>query len=281
MKRALMIQNDVAQIGTIEDLTSVFEGIASLRIAKIKDKVVLAKSFFGELWQIYTQLRVDPIERLSIVGAGTTKNKNVFVAVTSEGSLSGDIDAKIIERVKADFHSGQTDVIVLGSHGATLLQEAKIPFLKGYRLPDADVAPDVRGIIAELRSYKNASVYYQTYVSLGVQEAAKIDLISAVKAFGVDSAKSTELISSRDYIFEPSVAEIVTYMEAVVLEVTLGQAILESRLAQYASRFTAMTLAKQRAKELGGDLLLDYRRAKRAESDERLKEVMTSLELLT
>ncbi len=278
MKRALNIQDEMGQIGTIRDLTTVFEGIASLRIAKIKDKVVSSKIFFAELWQIYTQLRADPTQQLvNRSGSGVKKAKDVFVVVTSEGGLSGDIDSKIVARVKQDYHPKTTDVIVLGSHGAILLSQAKVPIIKGYRLPDADVAPDVRTIIDDVADYRNAAIYYQTYVSLGVQEVARIDLISAVKALGSGSDTVGEVISSREYIFEPSLPEIVDYMESVVLGVTLGQAILESHLAQFASRFNAMTVAKQRAKDLSNDLFLDYRRAKRGESDERLKEVMVTM----
>lgn len=277
MKRALTIQSEVAQIGTIRDLSTVFEGIASLRIAKVKDKVVSSKAFFGELWQIYTQLRADPSQQLGVRKHVGAASKDVFVVVTSEGGLSGDIDNKIINRVKQDYDPKKTDVIVLGSHGAILLNQTKIPIIKGYRLPDVDTAPDVSTIITDVSGYRNAAVYYQTYVSLGVQEVARIDLIQAVKALVKGSDTSAEIISSRDYIFEPSLEEIVEYMESVVLGVTLGQALLESHLAQYASRFNAMSVAKQRAKDLSNDLYLDYRRAKRAESDARLKEVMLSL----
>lgn len=281
MKRALVIQNEVHQIGIIGDLTNVFEGIASLRIARIKDRVVASKDFFAELWHLYTQLRADPAQRL--IGSSSRSAeaaKDVFVVVTSEGGLSGDIDTKIVDRVRQDYNPKTTNIIVIGSHGATLLAEKGVPIVKGYHLPEADAVPEVRTIIEDLVEYRNAAVYYQTYVSLGVQEVARIDLISAVKALGGDSKGGAEIISSRDYIFEPSLVEVIDYMESVVLGVTLGQVILESHLAQYASRFNAMTLAKQRATDYKKELTLDYRRAKRGEVDERLKEVMVSLRLL-
>ncbi len=279
MKRALVIQNEVHQIGMIGDLTNVFEGIASLRIARIRDKVISSKVFFAELWHIYTQLRADPAQRL-VGSSSRSAVKDLFIVITSEGGLSGDIDSKIIERVKQDYDPKTIDCIVLGSHGAILLAEMGIPIVKGYHLPESDTALEVRTIIEALSNYRNAAVYYQTYVSLGVQEVARIDLISAVKALGSDIKNTTEIISSRDYIFEPSLMEVINYMESVVLGVTLGQVILESHLAQYASRFNAMSLAKQRALDYKNELMLDYRRAKRAETDERLKEVMVSLRLL-
>jgi F-type H+-transporting ATPase subunit gamma len=280
MKRALVIQEEVNQVSVISDLASVFEGIASIRIARIKDKVVASKEFFAELWQIYTQLRKDT-EPQMLPGKGKYKDKNIFVVITSEGGLSGDIDSKIIDRVKQEYDPAITEVLVLGSHGAILLSQAGIPIIGGYRLPDSDAAIDTSGIIAQVSEYHSAAVFYQTYESLGVQAVSKIDLVSAVRAQGQGTHSGEEVISSRDYIFEPSLEEIITYMESVVVGLTVGQAILESRLAQYASRFNAMSLAKRRAHDLGGDLLLSYRRAKRAESDDRLKETMIALKGLS
>ena len=66
-------------------------------------------------------------------------------------------------------------------------------------------------------------------------------------------------------------------MEVTMMTLALSQAILESSLAQDASRFNAMAVAKKRASELLGDYQLEFHRAKRSESDRRLREVMVSL----
>jgi F0F1-type ATP synthase gamma subunit len=52
---------------------------------------------------------------------------------------------------------------------------------------------------------------------------------------------------------------------------------LESKLAQYASRFRAMSAAKERATDTLSDVSLMFNRAKRHEKDERLKEVINGL----
>jgi hypothetical protein len=48
-------------MGTMVELTSAFEGIASMRISQIKDQVASSEQFFGELWRIYSQIRVDEL----------------------------------------------------------------------------------------------------------------------------------------------------------------------------------------------------------------------------
>ena len=64
-----------------------------------------------------------------------------------------------------------------------------------------------------------------------------------------------------------------------MLGVALAQVIYESKLAQYASRFKAMTAAHDRAEEMSNDLRLSFNRAKRAQADARLKEIIVGMRL--
>jgi F0F1-type ATP synthase gamma subunit len=57
----------------------------------------------------------------------------------------------------------------------------------------------------------------------------------------------------------------------------LSQLILDSKLAQYASRFRAMSAANQLAEDSLDDLTLLFNRSKRALKDERLKETINGL----
>ena len=50
MRRPALILAELGQIGTIADLTTVFEGIASMEIAKIRDQTLASKNYFHELW---------------------------------------------------------------------------------------------------------------------------------------------------------------------------------------------------------------------------------------
>lgn len=273
MRRAIAIQSELAQIHTIEDLTEVFESIASMHIAKIRNRVVASKDFFGELWNTYRGLRVDPKDRLR--RAHAKNGRNVFVAITAEGKLGGDVDEQIINAMlAARTNPDNTDIIVVGTRGARHLKAAGVTIHGLFTLPATDVSFDVTDIIQTLNDYQQISVFYQTYESLRLQKVARIELISAVRALGEDVGEDTETVSSRDYIFEPSLNEIADYMESVMMGVALIQIIMESKLSQYASRFNAMSAAKKRAGELTADYRLQFYRAKRSEGDERLKEII-------
>ncbi len=280
--QALGIEKEASQVGTVHELTGIFESIASMRIGKIKDRVNRSQLFFVELWQIYTQLRVDPTERLIGKNGPKRDKDNAFLVLTSEGGLSGDIDQRIVQTVIQSFDPKTTDLIVIGAHGATQFVQNHVKIKRYFRLPDIDQAIDVSPIIDELLGYKKPTVWFQRYVSLSVQEVGHLDLIGRVQALGTNAAGAGqgEIISPREYLFEPSVDDVVRYLESVMMEIALSQVIMESRLAQYASRFTAMSSAKKRAKELQTLLLMNYNRAKRGEADDRIKEIVNAMNAL-
>lgn len=277
MRRAIAIKDELEQIRTVEDLTGVFESVASIKIARIRNRVIASKDYFAELWQTYHGLRMDPKEQLQRTSKKTTK-KNVLVAVTTEGKLSGEIGNKVIDETMTQYHdTHDTDLVVLGAHGAEQLALRGVKATQMFHLPESDTQFAVADMISVLETYERILVIYQTYESLRVQRVAKIELVSAVRELsqGVEPAgEEGETLSSHDYIFEPSIAEIADYLESLMLGVALTQILMESKLSQYASRFNAMNAAKQRAKEMNKEYSLQYYRAKRSEGDERLKETM-------
>ena len=279
MSRLQEVAEKQVAMNTILNLTGVFEGLASMRIASVKNQVLESQQFFSEIWHIYTQLRVDSLFRFGRTGKSEEIiDKQLFIIITSEGGFSGDIDQKLIKTMLEQFSPDKQDIIVIGHHGAVQLIQSGVAFKKYFTLPSKDKNINVQPLIAEARRYKDTVVFYETYVSLMVQDVRSINLSNAVKeeASNVKEGEE-EYISDRTYIFEPSTFEVVAHLERSMMQIALSQVILESKLAQYASRFRAMSMAKDRAHQLHDNLTMLYNRTKRRTQDERLKEMINGL----
>jgi len=277
MRRASAIEKETVQITTIEDLTGVFESIASTQVAKVKNKVDLSGEFFQLLWSRYRSIRIDPSSRITNRTLGDAAGRKVFVIISAEAGLSGDIDLRLIETMLQSYDPKTTDVIVLGSHGANQLTQRGIHYERFFQVPETDKYINVNPVIEAVAPYSQIIVYYEEYISLGVQEIKSIDLISHMRTLGETEADDEEIMTAEDTIFEPSLDDIADQMEMTMMTIALSQAILESSLAQAASRFNSMAVAKKRATELLYDYRLEFHRAKRSESDRRLREVMISI----
>jgi ATP synthase F1 gamma subunit len=272
MRRSINVRTDLEAVSTIEDLTEVFESIASLHISKIRDRVVASKDFFAELWQTYSGLRVNPKQQLKRAHA---KKESVFVAVASQSKLSGQINEQVIaELIKGLSQKPGTEVILIGLKNTEALQKANAKVVGSFPLPQGDFNFNINEILATLNNYDKISVFYQTYESLKVQKIAHIDLVSTVRSLSENVSEEGETFSAQEYIFEPNLKEIADYMESIMLGVALIQIIMESKLSQYAARFNSMSAAKKRASELIGQFESEFYRSKRGEADERLKEML-------
>jgi ATP synthase F1 gamma subunit len=210
-------------------------------------------------------------------GEEKTINKELMILITSEGSFSGDIDQRLVNEVTKVYDATKNDVLIIGHHGATMLTQKDIPFIRSFKTPEHDLNINTSPIVQEVQKYASTLVYYQRYNSLMSQSIESIHLNRVVMDMGNTVRAGEEVINEKTYIFEPNAYAVIGHLERSMMQISLSEVILESKLAQYASRFRAMSIAKDRAQETFGDVSLMFNRAKRHEKDERLKEVLNGL----
>lgn len=275
MKRPLEIAAEQASMQTIVSLTDVFEGLASMRIMRSKDRVLKSRNFFDDIWQIYSQIRVSDEFRYGRSGFERANNKELYLLVTNEAGLGGDIDQRLIATVMQTYDSYKNDIVIIGKRGHTLLQQHNVTVLQYFKLPTTDDF-SVESVVECVKKYRNTKVFYESYESLTLQAIKTIDLGAVVKSHE-DADKDKGLIDESSYIFEPSVRAVVTYFEQAMIRLTVTEAILDSRLAQDASRFRAMSRANDSANDTAQQLRSQFYHAKRAVVDQRLREIMCGL----
>lgn len=277
MRQLSNISRERDTMSTIVELTSAFEGIASMHISQIKDQVLASQNFFDELWRIYSQIRVDQFFHFGRSGSQKPIKKELIIVVTAEGSFSGDVDQRVVEAVLKVYDPNKNDIVVVGHHGATQLRQKHVNITHSYKLPQADNNINVLPLAALVQKYNSTVVYYPTYSSLMRQDVKHIQMSAEVAERGKSVETIQEIITEGDYIFEPSTYAVVSHLENSMLLIMLEQIILESKLAQYASRFRAMHAAHDKAEETFDDLSFTYNQAKRHNKDERIKEIINGL----
>ena len=88
MRQLVEIATNRDSVVIIVTLTGAFEGIASMRIAQIKDQVQQSSQFFAQLWRIYNQIRVDELFHFGRrQSTEQVINKELMILITSEGGF--------------------------------------------------------------------------------------------------------------------------------------------------------------------------------------------------
>lgn len=279
MRRPLEIKAEESAARSVVSLTSALETLSSMQIAKTKNKVLISNQFFEEVWTIYKQIRVDAFFNFGRSLGETPIHKELLILITAKGGLSGDIDNRLVRKVIERYDSKKNDVLVIGHHGALKLKQAHIDYQYYFDLPEQDYI-NVDPLMDITRKYAQSRIYYQHYISLSQQEIKDVDLSEVVSSKGrvADlSLVGDDLVTEKTYIFEPSSYAVAAYLENSILRLTISQFIYDSRLAQVASRFKAMSAAKERSIEHASELHTEYNRSKRTQVDTRLKESLAGL----
>jgi ATP synthase F1 gamma subunit len=269
MSKATDMHRQYTDLATIEEIAKVFETIASVQIRQIRDRVVASREFFHELWSLYIQLRIDSNSPVATLLPTRTIDRTAVILISSEDTLSGSIDEELVDEVLGSVNEQTTDFFVIGKKGAKLLRNQGIIPTKVFPLPDISKPVNVVPIIALTQDYKTTVVYFEQFVNLTTQQVQVFELVAGISRLSEAEAKvgDTTLIFSSDYIFEPSLEEVVMYLESMMRATALTELILESRLAQLASRFRAMSSASTAAGEQKVDVLSQYRRLQRQMRD--------------
>lgn len=277
MRRPVELLNEKKTMDTLLTLTGAFEGIASTHLADIRSEVIKSNVFFEDLWQVYSKIRVDNEFHFGRGQKSKAIDKELFVFVAAEGGFSGDVDQRIIEFMQESYDPTKNDILVIGKHGTSLLDQMGIPYIKFYDLPSHDRNINVGPLIKDIQKYRVTSMFYTQYVTLDNQKVRRIQLTAYVTELGSDVKITSDIISEFNYIFEPSLYSVVSHLEETMLYVAVSQIILDAKLAQYASRFKSMSEAKRVTTDARNHIFTQYRYSVRALQDERLKETINNL----
>lgn len=279
MRRPLEIKADEVAIRSVVSLTSALESLSSMQIAKTKNRVLISNQFFDEVWKIYKQIRVDVLFNFGRSEGEKPIDKELLILITAKAGLSGDIDQRLIRKFQEHYDESKHDVLVIGRHGAVKLKQVYVNYDYYFDLPEGEYI-NVDPLMDITRRYARSRIFYQNYISLGQQTIEDVDLSEVVSSKGRVADINTvgdDVVSEKTYIFEPSSYAVAAYLENSILRLTISQFIYNSRLAQVASRFKAMSAAKERSLETAGELRVELNRARRNQVDTRLKESLAGL----
>lgn len=279
MKRPLDIKAEEQSMHIISGLTSAFESLSSMKIVMTKRDVLQSNIFFDEVWNIYKNIRVSGMFQYGRKADQVSIDKELYILITASAGLSGDIDQRLIHLMSKEYDPAKHDIVVIGQHGAQQLKQLGIVYKKFFNLPKKD-AINVEPLIRIIENYRETRVFYQSYSSLMVQDVKSLRLSEIIETKGSKVDASENMITEDTYIFEPNALVVVAHMETSMMRLALVQMIYDSRLAQYASRFKAMSVAHTRASDAAFDLHMQYNRARRDIVDQRLKEMRAGLKKL-
>jgi F-type H+-transporting ATPase subunit gamma len=259
------IKSEISQVNSLNELTQVYGEIASTRMKKIRGYVLKNREFldaiesiFRDTLKAFSQQLAERIKQGKMQkGENVTflahNGKTVAAVITANTGFFGEVVKDTFRKFVSDIKDKNIEVTVIGKVGKGLFTSAfpNRPFAY-FELPDYGIDKEkLEEVIRHLVQYGEIRLYYGKFISVVTQ---KPETRSITAGTSVQNS-SDETVT--DYIFEPSIEDVLMFFETQIFASLFDQTLRESQLAKFASRIIAMDRASQNIEKKVKDLNLE------------------------
>ena len=212
---------------------------------------------------------------------GDENVKTVAVLLTPNEKLNGSMPYNVFRSFKEYVTSHQDiAIIIVGSVGEALysasglnLEHQTFELLYGKTFEE-----DLLNLTYVLQEFEEVLIFHGQFESLIDQESVVTSLRGDPFASeDKEKSKDAMIMNKTSFLFEPGIKEVVDFFDSQVRYSLLRQSVHESRLAQYASRASAMDEALENLNVRHKMLSLKSKRSKRFSKDKAQLEQLNSI----
>jgi F0F1-type ATP synthase gamma subunit len=247
------ITQELVELMSLKELVEAYAELASIRMKKTRDSVLFARKYLTQLGEIFEEVRYSYARevrgysrRRVFLGKkkkGVTflphNGKTVAVLVSANSRLYGELLRETFDLFLQEVRLG-SEATIIGRVGLSMFKEVeKDRPVTYFDFPDEQVDSQMIGqIIKHLVPYESINLYFGKYYNEGAPKPTTLNMSSDIK---MDETGKQKVVQ---YLFEPTLEDVLKFFERQIFANIFEQAIRESQLAKYASRLIAMNKAE-------------------------------------
>lgn len=241
------IKGDIQALKYINDFVISNEEMAANNMRKIRNAVVSRRDFVAEITQLYNDVKACYKKELSDFLSGKKhkntelfklikkNDKNVYVLLSTNTSLFGDIVRNTFNLLKEHETNGKGDIVIVGKMGKKIF-EAERPgaSFKYFDFPDTYLDYQLLKTIAlHIIQYSKVVIFHSKFQTLLRQTPTAYTIAELTKESGGGAGQIK-------YIFEPSIEKIIEFFEKEIFTSIFEQTMHESQLSKFAARMVTL-----------------------------------------
>ena len=278
------IRNRISSVTSTMKITSAMKMVSAAKLKKAQDAVTAMRPYSEKLGELMSSF-YEIISTSSVSQLSEKRNiKNVLlIPICSNKGLCGAFNSNVIKKAislknEPNFSNAKFSYLIIGKKANDIISKTENVISNHSDIFENinydDTASTVDSII-ELFSngkFDHVELIYNTFKNAANQTTITEQFLPISKHEG------TEVLS--DYIFEPSMEQIVSDLVPKSLKIQLYKAIRDSFAGEHGARMTAMHKATDNASELKSELVLTYNKARQAAITNEILEIVSGAEAL-
>ena len=278
------IRNRITSVTSTMKITSAMKMVSAAKLKKAQDAVTAMRPYSEKLGELMSSF-YDIISSSSVSQLSESRDiKNVLlIPICSNKGLCGAFNSNVVKKAislknQSSFSKANFSFLILGKKANDIISKTENVISNHSSIFENinydDTATIVDNIIELFTNgeYDHVELIYNTF-----KNAANQTTISE-QFLPISAPEDSEVLS--DYIFEPSMEQIVSDLVPKSLKIQLFKAVRDSFAGEHGARMTAMHKATDNASELKSELVLTYNKARQAAITNEILEIVSGAEAL-
>ena len=277
------IRSKIKSVQNTRKITKAMEMVAASKMRRAQERMRNARPYSQKIREIAANLaEANPEYRPTYMVVREVKNIGTILVSTDKG-LCGGLNTNILRLITNQVREMQEKKIgieftAIGSKGLQFLNRSKAKLLsETIQLGDTPRMDTLIGAItAQLKAFERGEVdevylAYTRFVNAMKQEPILEKILPlAPNSVGASEGKAT----SWDYIYEPDAETILDGLLKRYVEALIYQAVAENMASEQSARMVSMKAASDNAKNVIGELQLEYNKTRQAAITKELSEIV-------
>jgi len=277
------IRSKIKSVQNTRKITKAMEMVAASKMRRAQERMRNARPYAEKIREIVANLsKANPEFRSSYMVIRDVKKIGTILVTTDKG-LCGGLNTNVLRLIAnqvRDMQGSNIDIeyTAIGSKGLQFLNRSKAKIISQTThigdTPHMDML--IGAITAQLEAFERGeidAVYlaYNRFVNAMKQEPVLEKLIPLEPVALTPEEKAG---NSWDYIYEPDAESILNGLIKRYVEAMIYQAVAENMASEQSARMVSMKAASDNAKNVIGELQLEYNKTRQAAITKELSEIV-------
>ena len=279
------LRNRITSIGSTMKITSAMKMVSAAKLKKAQDAIVQMRPYASKLTEILQKASSTLDSSENAYGEVRDGNKVRLVVISSNRGLCGGFNSSVVKKAKSYMAANPAEYTI-----ATVGKKAHDAFKNDSRKVSSNTAlwdeitfdgakqeaqALMEGFVAG--EFDKVVIVYNAFKNAAVQEPQAEQFLPIAME---EKLSSTEVTDTTEYIYEPSMQEILADLIPTSLKTQFFAALLDANASEHGARMTAMHKTTDTAKALQGDLKLEYNKARQAAITNEILEIVGGADAL-
>lgn len=289
MAKLKEIKNRISAVTNTQKITKAMKMVAAAKLRRAQEKIITARPYANKINELLNQLVDASSEIVNPLMEERAVNNRLVVVISSDRGLAGSFNSNLLK-----FASGyirdlgkDTMVIAVGRKANDFFKKRDYNLIRGISDMFADLRVErSQELVNELvsgylnKKFDKVDIIFNEFVTVARQEPKREQFLPLGSEEVAEKKEEDVKKEKADYIYEPSVEQILNDLIPRKLATQFWKALLESNAAEQGARMTAMETATRNAEELLQFLKLQFNRARQEAITNEILEIVGGAEAL-